>query len=59
MISAIDFEEFLDMYKRLFVLCKSVVSHDVCDITMTSPRKLSDTMPAPSKIPAPRKKVCS
>ena len=36
------------MYKRLFVLCKSVVSEDVADITLNSPR---------SKIPGPPKKV--
>ncbi|CAH1799592.1 unnamed protein product [Owenia fusiformis] len=51
--NTIDFDEFLQMYKRLFVLCKSVVSHDISDITLQSPRRLSDT---PSKIPAPIKK---
>nr|XP_006815156.1 PREDICTED: FGFR1 oncogene partner-like [Saccoglossus kowalevskii] len=36
--SGIDFEEFLAMYRRLFVLCKGVVAHDVSDIVQTSPR---------------------
>ena len=46
------------MYKRLFVLCKSVVSHDVSDITLASPRRLSDTAPA-TRIPSRTKKVAS
>ena len=28
----IEFDEFLGMYRRLFVLCRGVVSHDVSDI---------------------------
>ncbi|CAL1544508.1 unnamed protein product [Lymnaea stagnalis] len=30
--SSIDFDEFLGMYKRLFLLCRTVVSEDVADI---------------------------
>ncbi len=30
--TGIEFDEFLDMYRRLFVLCRSVVSHDVSDL---------------------------
>ena len=37
-LTGIDFTEFLDMYKRLFVLSKSVVSQDVHDIVRNSPR---------------------
>ncbi|XP_041473556.1 centrosomal protein 43-like isoform X1 [Lytechinus variegatus] len=37
--SVIDFEEFLAMYRRLFVVCRSVVSHDIEDLVPTS-RKL-------------------
>ena len=55
-LSAIDFDEFLTMYKRLFILCKSVVSHDVSDITMLSPRKMGEVQTS-SKIPALTKKV--
>ena len=51
-LTAIDFDEFLQMYKRLFVLCKSVVSQDVAEITMNSPRRLPDV---PSKIPGLKK----
>lgn len=47
--NAIDFEEFLGMYKRFFVLCKTSVSTDVNDIM--SPRRHSA-----SKIPSPRSK---
>lgn len=47
---AIDFDEFLSMYKRLFVLCKSVVSHDISDIMPASPRRLADVQ-SPTKIP--------
>ncbi|XP_078618045.1 uncharacterized protein LOC144885796 isoform X3 [Branchiostoma floridae x Branchiostoma japonicum] len=36
--NTIDFDEFLGMYKRLFVLCRSVVASDVSDITLSSPR---------------------
>ncbi|XP_077976878.1 uncharacterized protein LOC144432527 [Glandiceps talaboti] len=36
--SGIDFDEFLGMYRRLFVLCKGVVAHDVSDLVATSPR---------------------
>ncbi|XP_033120502.1 FGFR1 oncogene partner-like isoform X5 [Anneissia japonica] len=39
--SGIDFDEFLGMYKRLFVLCKSVVSHDVSEILPGSPKSFS------------------
>ncbi|XP_071955883.1 centrosomal protein 43-like isoform X2 [Antedon mediterranea] len=37
--SGIDFEEFLGMYKRLFIHCKSVVAHDVSDILTGSQPK--------------------
>ncbi len=47
--SAIDFEEFLDMYKRLFVLCKSVVSKDVSELTRSSPRIVSDKQKSTKK----------
>lgn len=30
--SSIDFDEFLGMYKRLFLLCRTVVSEDIADI---------------------------
>ncbi|XP_013403917.1 FGFR1 oncogene partner isoform X2 [Lingula anatina] len=53
--NAIDFDEFLSMYKRLFVLCKSVVSHDISDFVPTSPRRTVDTTVG-SKIPQPAKK---
>ncbi|XP_012942242.1 centrosomal protein 43 isoform X3 [Aplysia californica] len=33
---AIDFDEFLGMYKRLFLLCRTVVSGDVADIVSPS-----------------------
>ncbi|XP_003726814.1 FGFR1 oncogene partner isoform X2 [Strongylocentrotus purpuratus] len=38
--SVIDFDEFLAMYRRLFVNCRSVVSHDISDMVPTSPKKL-------------------
>ncbi|XP_071509182.1 centrosomal protein 43-like [Diadema antillarum] len=34
--SVIDFDEFLAMYRRLFVTCRSVVSHDINDIVPSS-----------------------
>ncbi|KAK2185727.1 hypothetical protein NP493_225g02004 [Ridgeia piscesae] len=52
--NTIDFDEFLRMYKRLFVLCKSVVSHDVSDILVPSPRRNAGL--SPSRIPAPLRK---
>ncbi|XP_070567451.1 centrosomal protein 43-like isoform X3 [Ptychodera flava] len=36
--NGIDLEEFLGMYRRLFILCKGVVAHDVADLVQTSPR---------------------
>ncbi|XP_038076961.1 centrosomal protein 43-like [Patiria miniata] len=42
--SGIDFDEFLGMYRRLFVVCRSVVSSDVADISPQSQRRLSDSM---------------
>ena len=54
-VSGIDFDEFLRMYRRLFVLCKSVVSHDVSDILVPSPRRNASF--SPSRIPAPLRKV--
>ena len=39
-ISGISFQEFISMYKRLFLQCRSVVAGDVADIlTPTSPNK--------------------
>ncbi|XP_048239701.1 centrosomal protein 43-like isoform X6 [Haliotis rufescens] len=43
----IDFEEFLGMYKRLFLLCRTVVSDDVGDIVPTSPKKMRDVPSSP------------
>ena len=40
----IDFDEFLGMYRRLFVVCRSVVSGDIADINPQSQRRLSDSM---------------
>lgn len=40
--TAIDFQEFLEMYKRLFVLCKSSISGDIRDFTLNSPRPVSE-----------------
>ncbi|XP_078086224.1 centrosomal protein 43 isoform X7 [Mustelus asterias] len=37
----IDFDEFLGMYKRLFIQCRSVVAQDATDIVQ-SPRKLPE-----------------
>ncbi|XP_038659018.1 FGFR1 oncogene partner isoform X4 [Scyliorhinus canicula] len=37
----IDFDEFLGMYKRLFIQCRSVVAPDATDMVQ-SPRKLSE-----------------
>lgn len=31
-VSGISFDEFIDMYKRLFLLCRTVVSGEVSDI---------------------------
>ncbi|KAG9347349.1 hypothetical protein JZ751_004916, partial [Albula glossodonta] len=39
--NSIDFQEFLGMYRRLFVQCRSVVSSDVVDIIQT-PNKFSE-----------------
>ncbi|KAM4772641.1 centrosomal protein 43 isoform 2-T2 [Rhinophrynus dorsalis] len=36
--NGIDFHEFIGMYKRLFIHCRSVVAHDVSDI-IHSPRR--------------------
>ena len=48
-ITGIDFDEFLDLYRRLFISCRSVVSHDVSDLVpVTTPRSPS---PRQSKIP--------
>ncbi|XP_063299435.1 centrosomal protein 43 isoform X2 [Pelobates fuscus] len=38
--NGIDFREFIGMYKRLFIHCRSVVAHDVSDIH--SPRRTAD-----------------
>ena len=47
-ITGIDFDEFLDLYRRLFISCRSVVSHDVSDLVpVTTPRSPS---PRQSKI---------
>ncbi|XP_064627412.1 centrosomal protein 43-like isoform X2 [Lineus longissimus] len=48
--NGIEFDEFLAMYKRLFILCKSVVSQDVAEIIPNSPTKKMDT--SHSKIPS-------
>ncbi|XP_072359529.1 centrosomal protein 43 isoform X6 [Scyliorhinus torazame] len=37
----IDFDEFLGMYKRLFIQCRSVIAQDATDMVQ-SPRKLSE-----------------
>ncbi|XP_053567080.1 centrosomal protein 43 isoform X2 [Bombina bombina] len=37
--NGIDFHEFIGMYKRLFIHCRSVVTHDVSDI-LHSPRRI-------------------
>ncbi|XP_071800545.1 uncharacterized protein [Asterias amurensis] len=42
--SCIDFDEFLGMYRRLFVVCRSVVSHDVSEILPQSQRRLNDSI---------------
>ncbi|KAM8952935.1 centrosomal protein 43 [Pelodytes ibericus] len=39
--NGIDFREFIGMYKRLFIHCRSVVAHDVSEIII-SPRRLLD-----------------
>ncbi|XP_067845315.1 FGFR1 oncogene partner isoform X2 [Heptranchias perlo] len=39
--NVIDFDEFLGMYKRLFIQCRSVVAQDVTDIVQV-PRKLPE-----------------
>ncbi|XP_053316739.1 centrosomal protein 43 isoform X2 [Spea bombifrons] len=39
--NGIDFREFIGMYKRLFIQCRSVVAHDVPDI-IHSPRRMLD-----------------
>ncbi|KAI1897349.1 hypothetical protein AGOR_G00082400 [Albula goreensis] len=39
--NSIDFQEFLGMYRRLFIQCRSVVSSDVVDIIQT-PNKFSE-----------------
>uniref|UniRef100_UPI00398F549E centrosomal protein 43 isoform X2 n=1 Tax=Pristiophorus japonicus TaxID=55135 RepID=UPI00398F549E len=39
--NVIDFDEFLGMYKRLFIQCRSVVAQDVADIVQP-PRKLPE-----------------
>ncbi|KAK2169345.1 hypothetical protein LSH36_11g13075 [Paralvinella palmiformis] len=49
--NAIDFDEFLGMYKRLFVQCRSVVSNDMA--MLMSPRRSPDLT---SKIPSPTKR---
>ncbi|XP_074645270.1 centrosomal protein 43-like [Tubulanus polymorphus] len=51
--NGIDFDEFVAMYKRLFILCKSVVSHDLSELK--SPRK-SNSDSLYSKIPSPIRK---
>jgi len=38
MVTEIDFEEFLAIYKRIFVLSKSTVSDHVNDITRQPPK---------------------
>lgn len=53
-LTAIDFDEFLGMYKRLFVQCRSVVSNDMA--MLMSPRRSPDLT---SKIPSPTKRVSS
>ncbi|KAL8606794.1 hypothetical protein ACOMHN_049623 [Nucella lapillus] len=45
----IDFEEFVGMYKRLFLQCRSVVSHDVEDIVSPS-KKSPQSVPLSLKI---------
>ncbi|XP_041106449.1 FGFR1 oncogene partner isoform X5 [Polyodon spathula] len=39
--NSIDFDEFLGMYKRLFIQCRSVVTNDMSDIVQT-PSKFHD-----------------
>ncbi|XP_067946579.1 centrosomal protein 43-like isoform X2 [Watersipora subatra] len=45
--AGIDMDEFIDLYRRLFISCRSVVSHDIVDLVPT-PRSPS---PRFSKIP--------
>ncbi|KAK3577973.1 hypothetical protein CHS0354_008917 [Potamilus streckersoni] len=48
--SSISFNEFLGMYKRLFLLCRSVVSGDVADIvTPRSPNKSTSSQHSKSQ----------
>ncbi|XP_069788234.1 centrosomal protein 43 isoform X2 [Narcine bancroftii] len=52
--NAIDYDEFLGMYKRLFIQCRSVVTQGISD-TVQSPRKIPEgrqsTLNIGSKIP--------
>nr|KAI8758666.1 FGFR1 oncogene partner-like isoform X5 [Biomphalaria glabrata] len=43
--SSIDFDEFLDMYKRLFLLCRTVVSDDVGELVSPTHKPASKTSP--------------
>ena len=50
--SGISFQEFLSMYRRLFLQCRSVVAGDVADIlSPTSPNK-SVSSPLSNKVSA-------
>ncbi|XP_069053564.1 centrosomal protein 43 isoform X4 [Lepisosteus oculatus] len=53
--NSIDFHEFLGMYKRLFIQCRSVVANDVSDIVhlpgKSTEEKRSTTSQPASKIP--------
>ncbi|XP_041351563.1 centrosomal protein 43-like isoform X2 [Gigantopelta aegis] len=54
--NSIDFNEFLGMYKRLFLLCKSVVSQDVSGLLQSSSHS-GKPPPLPSTPPPPMRSV--
>ncbi len=50
-VTGIDFEEFLEMYQRLFLLCRTVVSGELGDVPPTTAKKMKDfPASAPSKV---------
>ncbi|KAK6488980.1 FGFR1 oncogene partner-like isoform X5 [Huso huso] len=42
--NSIDFDQFLGMYKRLFIQCRSVVTNDICDIVQTPSKFLEENL---------------
>ncbi|XP_033874922.3 FGFR1 oncogene partner isoform X1 [Acipenser ruthenus] len=42
--NSIDFDQFLRMYKRLFIQCRSVVTNDICDIVQTPSKILEENL---------------